>query len=250
MVLALLAGAACGFTETTNTLVLATTTSTQDSGLIDLLTGRFEEDHRELKVKAVAVGSGEALELGRNKDADVLLVHSPRQEEEFMKDGYALSRQPVMHNEFILVGPARDPALAHAPTMQDALARIAKRQQRFLSRGDDSGTHRKEMELWTDAGITPSGNWYVETGQGQAETLVIASQMNAYALTDSSTFAVTRGIDNLVPVRLTRLRNPYSVIVVEDGRNLGAAISFAAWLTGEEGQRIIAEQGLFTPQGP
>ncbi|MEO7804369.1 MAG: substrate-binding domain-containing protein [Actinomycetota bacterium] len=242
---------ACTSTDKGTTLVLASTTSTQDSGLLDLLTRQFEADNPGTQVKTIAAGSGEVLALGKNKDADVLLMHSPEQETAFMKDGHGVSRQAVMNNEFIIVGPSSDPASAsNGGTIQQALALIARSQQTFISRGDDSGTHRQEMQLWSAAGITPTGDWYLESGQGQAETLVVASEKSAYALTDSSTFAVTRSIDNLKALRLVGLRNPYSVIVVNDARNMAAAISFADWLTNSKGQLVIARQGLFTPVTP
>ena len=157
-------------------MILATTTSTQDSGLLDELLPRFE-DESGCSVKTVAVGSGEAIELGEKGDADVLLVHSPEAEEEFMQGGHGASRKAVMHNDFIVVGPADDPAkVKDASSAAYAFGLISKAEAPFASRADESGTNTKELSLWDAAGIKPAGSWYIETGQGMGETLTIAGQ--------------------------------------------------------------------------
>ena len=170
----LLASLAC---SSQDELILATTTSTQDSGLLDVLIPMFEDQY-DYKVKTIAVGSGQALEMGARGEADVILAHSPKPEEEFMAAGNGESREPVMHNDFIIVGPEDDPAgIANAESAAEAMALIAESGARFLSRGDESGTHSKELSLWAASEIDPAGQgWYEETGQGMGATLNIASE--------------------------------------------------------------------------
>jgi len=238
-------------------IILASTTSTQDSGLFDEMIPAFEDAYPEYTVKVVAVGTGEALELGRNKDADVLLVHAPASEEEFVAEGYGTERREVMYNDFIIVGPAGDPAgisgMEDAPA---ALAQIAQAEADFISRGDDSGTHKKELSLWEAAGIEPSGHWYQEVGQGMGEVLRIASESQAYTLTDRATYLNlmdTMELDVLVEGD-GALFNQYGVIPVTDASNQEGAQAFADWITSTEGQDLIAQYGverfgqpLFTP---
>jgi len=164
--------------ETTD-LILASTTSTQDSGLFDVLIPAFEEAYPQYKVNVIAVGTGEALELGQNKDADVLLVHAKAKEEAFVADGYGTERRDVMYNDFIIVGPPSDPAGIKGGTAVDALKKIADGQHVFVSRGDESGTHTAEKALWEKAGITPAGDWYMSAGQGMGDVLKIASETPA-----------------------------------------------------------------------
>jgi len=169
-------------------LILATTTSTQDSGLLDEWVPMFEEDN-PYSVKVIAVGSGAAMEMGKNGECDVMLVHSPAAEEELVAEGYAIDRNAVMHNDFILVGPASDPAgVKGTTTAVDAFTKIATTQSPFISRGDESGTHTKELSIWKAAGITPAGAWYVESGKGMGDTLRIASEQKAYTLADRGTY--------------------------------------------------------------
>jgi tungstate transport system substrate-binding protein len=228
------------------TMILATTTSTQDSGLLDVLAPRFERASG-CSVKTVAVGSGEALELGEKGDADVLLVHSPEAEEEFMGGGHGTRRKAVMHNDFILVGPADDPAkVREAASGPEALARISKAEAAFASRADESGTNTKELSLWEAAGIKPGGSWYIETGQGMGETLTIANQKQAYTLSDRGTFLA---IDNLDLKLLLEggkdLLNPYHVIVVRgDHVNRGCAQEFSHWVTAPRTQHEIGRFGV------
>ncbi|MGH2716678.1 MAG: substrate-binding domain-containing protein, partial [Thermoleophilaceae bacterium] len=228
------------------TMLLATTTSTRDSGLLDELLPAFEESSG-CSVKPLAVGSGEAMELGAKGDADALLVHSPGAEEEFMEAGHGAGRAPVMHNDFVLVGPAEDPAgIENAAGAPDAMARIARAEARFASRGDESGTHVKELELWEAAGIEPGGSWYIETGQGMGETLTIASQKQAYTLSDRGTFLATKSLDSeLLFEGGQELLNPYHVIVVRgDEVNGACARAFSSWLTAPATQRRIERFGV------
>lgn len=251
---AALAGAACGGDDSKDpgaapdngTMILATTTSTQDSGLLDELLPPFEQESG-CSVKTVAVGSGEALELGEKGDVDVLLVHSPEAEEEYMAGGHGTSRKAVMHNDFILVGPADDPAkIRGAASGPEALARISEAKVPFASRADESGTNAKELSLWAAAGIKPRGSWYIETGQGMGETLTIAGQKRAYTLSDRGTFLATDNLDlKLLFEGAKDLLNPYHVIVVRgDGVNRGCAQTFSDWITSTATQREIARFGV------
>ena len=226
--------------------ILATTTSTQDSGLLDELVPEFEEQF-DCTIKTVAVGSGEALEMGEKGDADVLLVHSPDAEEEFMAGGHGLTRDPVMHNDFVIVGPEADPAnVSEAADAADALARIADQEAPFASRGDDSGTHTKELSLWEEAGIEPSGDWYVETGQGMGETLTIAGQKSAYTLTDRGTYLATNGLSSTIAFEDSDdLQNFYHVMVVDTGEEpVPCAEDFSTWLLDPEVQEQIGAFGV------
>lgn len=232
-------------------VVLASTTSTQDSGLFDVLIPAFEKAHPKYVVKVIAVGTGEALALGRTKDADVLLVHATPDEEEFVAAGYGVERRDVMYNDFVLVGPAADPsgvkAAADLPLAMQALAEGAAA---FVSRGDDSGTHRKELELWSAAGVTtptPDAHpWYESAGQGMGEVLLIASNKGGYTLSDRATYLSMRDALDLVVVREgdDGLRNQYGVIVVSGARNQAGGQAFFDWILGEQGQRVIGEYGV------
>jgi tungstate transport system substrate-binding protein len=246
-----LAVAACGEDDAgapadKGQLILATTTSTQDSGLLDELVPRFQ-DQSGCSVKTVAVGSGEALELGEKGDADVLLVHSPAAEEEFMEGGHGVSRTAVMHNDFVVVGPAEDPAkIKGAGSAADAFERISKEKAPFASRADESGTHTKELSIWEAAGVEPAGSWYIETGQGMGETLTIAGQKRAYTLADRGTFLATDNVDlDLLVEGGSDLLNPYHVIVVEgEDVNRECAQAFADWITSPEIQDEIGRFGV------
>lgn len=262
--LALLVAAACaggegahdaataGPTRTSGQLLLASTTTTQDSGLLDALIPAFER-RTGYSVKLVAGGSGQALENGRRGDLDVLLVHSPQAEEAFVAAGDGIERRPVMHNDFIVVGPAHDPAdVRHAPDAAAAFRAIAAVRATFVSRGDQSGTNVVELGLWRQAGVDPEGQrWYVETGQGQGATLQVASQRGGYALADRGTWLAQRDVlTGLAPLFEGQppLLNHYHVIVVNPQKhpkvNVEAARAFAAFVTGAEGQAIIATFGV------
>jgi tungstate transport system substrate-binding protein len=237
---------AAGSPPDRGTMLLATTTSTRDSGLLDELLPRFEKPSG-CSVKTLAVGSGEAIELGERGDADVLLVHSPAAEEKFMQGGHGVSRTPVMHNDFVLVGPPLDPAQTRgAADAPEALRRIAAAEATFASRGDDSGTHAMELGLWEAAGTKPGGSWYVETGQGMGETLTIASQKRAYTLSDRGTFLATKNLDSeLLLEGGKELLNPYHAIVVRGGEVNGAcARAFSTWITSRSTQRGIERFGV------
>jgi tungstate transport system substrate-binding protein len=226
-------------------MVLATTTSTRDTGLLDTLVPAFEHTGK-CSVKTVAVGSGQAIDLGARGQADALLVHSPDAEQTFMAQGDGASRLAVMHNDFVLVGPPADPAKAsHAGGIGPALQAIADAKASFASRADDSGTNAKELKLWKQAGITPSGSWYIKTGQGMGPTLTIASQKRAYTLSDRGTFLATKNVDSKILVQGGQpLQNPYHVIVVKhSGTNVGCAQAFSRWITSAPTQRVIASFG-------
>ncbi len=239
---------------------MATTTSTQDTGLLDVLVPAFEKASG-YQVKTIAVGTGAALAMGERGDADVLLVHAPAAEEAYMAKDRGLSRALVMHNAFIVVGPASDAAhVKGAATAQDAFAAIARGQALFVSRADDSGTNIKELALWRAAAVSPAGAWYVKTGSGMADTLHVASQKAAYTLTDGGTYLSQRATLSLIPLveDAKDLRNVYHVIVVKPlpGRvsNEPGGEAFAKFVTSPEAQRIIAQYGrerfgrpLFTP---
>jgi tungstate transport system substrate-binding protein len=248
----LLTLAGCGPDESeasagsSGSMILATTTSTQDSGLLDEILPLFDQKS-DCTVKTVAVGSGQAMEMGEKGDADVLLVHSPDDEEQFMADGHGSSREAVMHNDFVVVGPPDDPAgVADASDAADALSRIAEEKASFASRGDDSGTHAKELSLWEEARVEPQGSWYIETGQGMGETLTIADQKQAYTLADRSTFLATDGLESDIAFEGSDdLRNNYHVIVVDhEGTNTGCAQEFSSWILDEPVQRTIGTFGV------
>jgi tungstate transport system substrate-binding protein len=226
-------------------MVMATTTSTRDTGLLDALVPAFEKASK-CSVKTVAVGSGQALNLGARGQADVLLVHSPDAEQTFMKQGHGSTRLAVMHNDFVLVGPPSDPdKVASAGGIEKAMQAIAKTKSPFASRADDSGTNAKERKLWQQAGVTPSGSWYIKTGQGMGPTLVIANQKNAYTLSDRGTFLATKNLDSKILVQGDpQLQNPYHVIVVKhSGTNVGCAKAFSDWITGAPTQKLIGQFG-------
>jgi tungstate transport system substrate-binding protein len=230
-------------------LTLATTTSTQDSGLLDVLVPMFREE-TGIEVKVVAVGSGQALRLGQRGDADVILSHSPEAEERFMAEGHGESRRAVMHNDFVLVGPADDPAGAKGKTsVAGAMAAIAGSRSTFVSRGDDSGTHQKEKQVWKAAGVEPGGDWYVETGSGMAQVLRMADQKRAYTLSDRATYlAQGRRPDLVVSQGDTLLRNDYHVLVVNPekhpGARVGEARRFAKFLLSGEASTAISKFGI------
>lgn len=232
-------------------LILATTTSTQDSGLLDVLIPAFEKE-TDYKVKTIAVGSGAAIKLGEEGEADVILAHSPKAEEEFVAAGFGIERQIVMHNDFIIVGPPDDPArIAGMESAADALKRIAESESLFVSRGDESGTHTKELSLWEKAGIDPAGkSWYQETGQGMGATLTVANEKNGYTLSDRGTY-LSQG-DNLELVLALEgdpgLFNTYHVMVVNPERhsdvNVEGARAFAQFITRSDTQDIIRNFGV------
>ncbi len=240
-------------------VVLATTTSTQDSGLLDELVPAFEEAEG-YAVKTIAVGSGQAIEMGRRGEADVVLAHSPDAEEELMDSGVAGSRAVVMHNDFVVVGPESDPATVEGAKAVGAFERIAARRAPFVSRGDESGTHAKELSLWEDAGVKPGVGWYQETGSGMGATLTVAAEKQAYTLVDRGTYLSNpQARDLALLVDGGRgLLNVYHVIDIdaEAGERVNAVggDAFAKWVVSPDAQRVIGSFGekgygeaLFTP---
>lgn len=226
--------------------VLVATTSVEDSGLLDSLSAAFARERPAHALRAVAVGSGEALELGRRGDADVLLLHAPEAEREFVREGHGRDRTPIMRNHFVIVGPPGDPArVRKTGSAVAALRTIAERRAPFVSRGDESGTHRREMDLWRAAGIEPSGGWYVEVGQGMGETLLFADAREAYTLSVSANYTVLR--DRLrLRVLLAdgpRLDNVYSLIRVTDPPHPRAADALFGWLASADAAAVIGEFG-------
>jgi len=244
-----MAATGCGAGPADRSITLATTTSAEDSGLLDLLVPRFRE-RTGIDVKVVAVGSGQALEMGRRGDADLLLTHAPDAERQFVDEGYGIERRPLMYNDFVLVGPKSDPAdVAGTSSIVAAFAKIAGSESPFVSRGDGSGTHVKEQHIWQQSEITPAGAWYVRGGSGMALTLRLADEKNAYTLSDRGTFLAQR--ENLHLAILAQgdplLKNQYSVMLVNPQRHphvqLEAARQFAGFLLSPETQTTIGEFG-------
>lgn len=228
-------------------LKLATTTSTENSGLLDKLLPPFEKRFN-IKVDVIAVGTGKALRLGENGDVDIVLVHARQAEDEFIQKGYGVNRREVMFNDFIILGPSNDPAkIKEEKNVVSALTKIANQKAFFVSRGDDSGTDKKEKSLWQIANITPNGTWYMEAGQGMGATLQIADEKRAYVLCDRGTFIAYKNKVGLVILSEgdPLLFNPYGVIAINPARHSYVkymeAMQLIAWFTSVEGQKIIGE---------
>lgn len=242
--------AACGSSaagpSAERSLILATTTSTQDSGLLDDLLPAFTAA-TGWAVKPVAVGSGQAIEMGRRGEADVLLVHSPAAEEEYVAEGTAGRRLLVMHNDFVLLGPDSDPAGVRGAAVDEAVRRIAAAGAVFVSRGDESGTHAREKSMWEKAGVPPGAPWYQETGQGMGATLRVAAEKGGYTLSDRATYLSQPDGLALLVEGDPGLLNVYHVIEVTKraGERVQpeAAAAFADWVTGPDAQRRIGEFG-------
>lgn len=246
---------------------MSTTTSTDNSGLLNVLLPPFEKECN-CKVDVIAVGTGKALKLGEMGDVDVVLVHARALEDKFVAEGFGINRRDVMYNDFVIIGPANDPAhVKQASSAADAFKRIAATHSTFISRGDESGTYQKEKEIWSATGIKPSGSWYRSAGQGMGEVINMATELRGYTLADRGTYnAFRHGKTDLVIVfdgnknfakkgRLTvqqvtaltgskGLFNPYGVIAVNPKKfpyvHYALAMKFVEWITGAEGQRIIA----------
>jgi tungstate transport system substrate-binding protein len=234
---------------TVSDVILASTTSTQDSGLFDVLIPAFEKDNPTYKVKVVAVGSGAALTLGQKKDADVLLVHSPASEVKFVADGFGTDRKPVMYNDFLIVGPASDPAKIKGLTSAvEAFKKIAAAKATFVSRGDNSGTYTKEVSIWTSATVETTGaSWYVSTGQGMGAVLGIANEKLGYTLVDRATWLTNKDKNPELTVLVEgdkKLFNPYHVILIPGARNTAGGKAFEDWIVGPAGQKVIGEFGV------
>ncbi|ODR99121.1 sulfate transporter [Methyloceanibacter marginalis] len=253
--------ASTGFAAEDDFIIVQSTTSTQNSGLFDYILPKFTEK-TGIDVRVVAVGTGQALKNGRNGDGDVVLVHSKPDEEKFVAEGWGVKRHDVMYNDFVIVGPASDPAgIAGLKDADRALAKIAEAEAPFASRGDDSGTHKAERDLWGQAGVDPtkgSGDWYLETGSGMGATLNTAVGKHAYTLADRGTwlsFANKDDFEVLVEGD-PKLFNQYGVILVNPEKHPRVKAekgqAFVGWLTSGEGQKAIASykidgQQLFFP---
>ena len=242
-------------------LILATTTSTENSGLLAGILPAFEDEFN-IEVEVVAVGTGQALSLGEDGNADVLLVHARAREDAFMADGHGSRREDVMYNDFVILGPSADPAGIKGMTgASAALALIAGAEASFVSRGDDSGTHTKEKAIWAEAGLEPAGDWYISAGQGMGAVLTVANEEQAYTLSDRATYLARtlEGIDLVVLVEGDSiLFNPYGVMAVnpDKGEHIKADLAnqFIDWLISVPAQEMIAGFGaeqydspLFTP---
>jgi tungstate transport system substrate-binding protein len=239
-------------TEEKSDLILATTTSTQDSGLLDVLIPEFEKSNH-YNVKTIAVGTGQALEMGTKGEADVLLVHAPEAEQKIVDSGDAINRQKVMYNDFIIVGPSEDPAKAEGLTVLEALKKMIESKATFVSRGDDSGTHKKELELWKKSTLDPKnlGENYLEAGQGMGATLKIASEKKGYTLTDRATFLAQQKNmpDTAILVEGDEsLLNIYHVMQVNNEKhdkvNTDGAKAFVEFMVAEDIKKIIKDFGV------
>lgn len=236
--------------EPSKVLRIATTTSTENSGLLAILHPSFEQQYN-VRLDVIAVGTGKALKLGENGDVDVVFVHAPKAEQDFVDAGFGLARQAVMHNDFIIVGPASDPAkIKQTSKVELALKRIYDTQVMFISRGDDSGTDKKEKALWASAELTPEGSWYASAGQGMGAVLRIADDKQAYTLTDRGTYLAQKHKLSLSILFEgdQLLFNPYHIIAINPNRHSHVKTELAQqyinYVTGAQGQKIIADYKL------
>ncbi|MBN1333518.1 MAG: substrate-binding domain-containing protein [Synergistales bacterium] len=244
-------------------LRMATTTSTDNTGLLDYLAPLFQED-TGIELQWVAVGTGKALELGKNCDVDILMVHAPDSEKQFVRDGYGVNRREIMYNDFVIIGPAKDPAGITGKTIGGALEVIMDNKAPFASRGDNSGTHKKELSLWTGSGlqVPDKESWYIQTGQGMINTINIAAERDAYTMTDRGTFIKYEADHKGNPPLIILvegdelLLNQYSVMAVNpircDNVRYDLAVKFINWITSDKVQKAIADfklldKQLFTP---
>lgn len=228
-------------------LRLTTTTSTYETGLLDHILPPFEKKH-DAKVHIISAGTGKAINIAMNGDADVILVHAREAEDKFVRDGYGVNRRDVMYNDFIIMGPKSDPAgIASIRDAASAFRLIYEQKMTFVSRGDNSGTHQRELKLWTQLGLTPAEAWYLEAGQGMSATLRMADEKNAYVLIDRATYLAS--MNNVRLVNLLEgdpaLLNPYGIIPVSPYRHKHVkyelAMALVAWLTSPDCQKMIAE---------
>lgn len=235
-------------TTPAGSIILATTTSTQDTGLLDYLLPLFTEE-TNIEVKTIAVGSGKAIQMARDGEADVLLVHAKPDEIKLVEEGFATERRDVMYNDFILVGPA-DGKLQKGKDILAALKEISDDKLTFVSRGDDSGTHKKELALWKLVGVEPTGEWYIETGSGMGDTLKVADEKRAYTIADRGTYLSlkdTLDLDIIVEGD-ENLFNQYGVLPVNPEKfetiNYDGAVKFMEWITRDDIQKLIGEYGV------
>jgi len=246
----LLSGVSCRAGRKDREIILATTTSTYDSGLLEELLPVFIEKFG-YNVKPIAVGTGEAIVMGQRGEADIIFVHSRESENEFVASGFGTKRYDVMHNDFIIIGPEEDAAGINGLDAEEAFTEIAEARALFVSRSDNSGTYKKEISIWEKSGSVPEGNWYIETGQGMGSTLRIADEKSAYVLTDRGTYLSQQ--DSLILVILVdsdpMLFNQYGIIPVNPEKHPGLGINYkgamdlVGFMTGSEGQDIIREFG-------
>jgi tungstate transport system substrate-binding protein len=238
----------CCAEPATKDLILATTTSTVDTGLLDVLIPQFEKE-TSYRVKTISAGTGQSLAMGEKGEADVLLVHAPEAEKKLVDSGVAINYQLVMHNDFVIVGPAGDPAGVKGKPSADALKAIAAKEAVFISRGDDSGTHKKEQSLWKKAEIKPEGKWYRESGQGMGATLLMASEQQGYTLTDRGTYlAQKKNVKlDILSEGDKALLNIYHVMQVNPEKfakvNAAGAKAFVEFMVRPDVQKIIGEFG-------
>jgi tungstate transport system substrate-binding protein len=247
MVLAIGSEATAAFGRKRQILRLATTTSTYETGLLDYIFPPFEKKHG-VKVHIISVGTGKAIKIAENGDVDIILVHARKAEDKFVSEGYGVNRRDVMYNDFVILGPKLDPAgVSGMKDVKAALKKISDKKQVFVSRGDDSGTHKKEKSLWSSAGISPKGAWYLEAGQGMSATLRMADEKKGYVMLDRATYLFNK--DKVRLVKLVEgdkeLFNPYGVIAVNPFKHKRTryelAMAMVAWLTCPECQEMIAE---------
>ena len=241
----------CSEKDNFGKVLLATTTSTYDSGLLDELILGFEEEY-VYEIIPIAVGTGEAITMGEKGVVDIILVHSRQAENKFIEEGFGINRKDVMYNDFVIVGPTGDPAGLHGLSIAEGLKAISEREILFVSRGDDSGTHKKEILLWEESGIRPVGDWYIESGQGMGFTLGIADEKQAYTLTDRGTYLSS--VDYLSLEILIEgdevLLNPYGIIQINPQKHLDlninheGASAFLKYIIGKKGQEIIGKFGM------
>ena len=237
--------AACSSEEEAGTIILATTTSTDDSGLLDFILPVFTEE-TGWDVQVISVGTGAALQLGRDGEADVLLVHARAQEDQFVTDGFAESRHDVMYNDFVVVGP-NGGVISHNSDIEKTFSDILEQNLPFVSRGDESGTHTRELQIWTALGLDPEDNDnYIESGQGMGATLGMAAEMDAYTLADRATWLAYTDVGNLVIVceGNPRLLNPYGVMVVATTTQPVGAQKFIDWIISPSTQQLIGTFGV------
>ena len=238
-------------------LILATTTSTYDSGLLDYLLPDFQDEY-DVEVRIISVGTGQAIKTAEQGNADIILVHAPTAEKEFVEKGFGVERKCVMYNDFIILGPTEDPSEISGLGVKDALAKIGEQEHEFISRGDDSGTHKKELKLWSETDVHPEGEWYLELGSGMGDTLRLADEKQAYVMADRGTYLSMK--DQLDLEILVQgddiLLNPYGIIAVNPEIypeiSYDNAMKMINWIMSDKTQKRIAgfrknDEELFSP---
>ena len=238
-------------------LILATTTSTYDSGLLDYLLPDFQDEY-DVEVRIISVGTGQAIKTAEQGNADIILVHAPIAEKEFVEKGFGVERKCVMYNDFIILGPTEDPSEISGLGVKDALAKIGEQEHEFISRGDDSGTHKKELKLWSETDVHPEGEWYLELGSGMGDTLRLADEKQAYVMADRGTYLSMK--DQLDLEILVKgddiLLNPYGIIAVNPEIHpeisYDNAMKMINWIMSDKTQKRIAgfrknDEELFSP---